>query len=796
MNAAREQQPGTIARLFGKLKGRSFAELRERAGQRFAAELEARGVGSSVRLPTDRALWVALQLLGDPDADGIADRIHGHFTTRSSPAFFAGVRDGSTAAELRGPRWSENVRSLVASADRMLSGTFDLLGYTGLSFGEPVDWHFDPTTNRHAPRVHWSRVPYLDAERVGDHKVIWEINRHQHFMVLGRAFQVTGNEAYAEYFAAQLASWMDENPPKTGINWASSLEVAYRSIAWLWAIELFRDSPALTPAILTRALGHLSLNGRHLERYLSTYFSPNTHLTGEALGLLYLGVCLPELERAAQWRQTGWAVLERMLPRHILPDGVYFEQASYYHRYTVDIYLHALLLARMQQIIVPQPMIDRLGAAVGHLADITRPDGSIPAIGDDDGGRLVMLETRAFTDVRSALGVASVVLKRPEFAAVAGGATEELVWLLGPAGLRTIDASRGASPPPHLSKLFPDGGYAVMRDGWGADTKHAVIDCGPLGSMNAGHAHSDALAIEISVGGCAVLVDPGTYTYTVSPTDRDRFRHSASHNTVTVDGHSASVPSGQFSWAHRGDACVERFSTGAIADLFTGSHAGFERLEDPVVHRRTVLFVRGEYWVIVDSILAGGAHESTAHFHAAIGTSVAPASPNSAWLTVPCAGAPKRLLFSVAGDVDALDWSQDWVSPAYGSRVLAPHGRLVARGTGRKDLITVLVPASGERDVSVEELPTSSGRAVLVSRHDRRDMVLCSTGRGILLEGVEASADVAVIQRTGGSAIDTVALFGSAASVSIDGFTANATGAAEFTRRGDVWRVEGNGFVT
>ena len=97
----------------------------------------------------------------------------------------------------------------------------------------------------------------------------------------------------------------------------------------------------------------------------------------------------------------------------------------------------------------------------------------------------------------------------------------------------------------------------MLRDGWAANSMHALVDAGPLGAMNCGHAHSDALSIEVSAGGCPFLVDPGTYTYTESASDRNHFRHSAAHNTVTVDGESASVPDGPFSWTSRADARAE-----------------------------------------------------------------------------------------------------------------------------------------------------------------------------------------------------------------------------------------------
>ena len=140
---------------------------------------------------------------------------------------------------------------------------------------------------------------YLDAAVTGDKKIVWELNRHQYFITLGQAYWLTGDQRYAQTFVSHLDSWMDQNPPKLGINWASSLEVAFRSISWLWALYFFKDSPALTAPTFLRTLKFLYLQARHLETYLSTYFSPNTHLTGEALGLFYLGTLLPEFRRRA-----------------------------------------------------------------------------------------------------------------------------------------------------------------------------------------------------------------------------------------------------------------------------------------------------------------------------------------------------------------------------------------------------------------------------------------------------------------------------------------------------------------
>ena len=787
--------PGSLTARLQKLRGRSFKELRERAGQALWAELERRGVAGPGGEPGERALRSALDPRATHGATS-AVALHDHFRTRHEPAFFAGVRDGSTARALRGGEWTTARVHLLAAADRILEGKFDLLGHTGLSYGNPIDWHLDPVTRLRAPGGHWSRIPYLDAARVGDHKVIWEINRHQHFVVLGRAWQVEGSPRYAEYFADQVTSWMDANPPKQGINWASSLEVSYRAIAWLWAIELFRDAPELTPTLLGRMLKYLEVHGRHLERYPSTYFSPNTHLTGEALGLLYLGTMLPELKRSRRWREMGWRILVEQLPKQVHPDGVYFEQATYYHRYTADIYLHAVLLAQVNGLPVPEPMRERLTLALDHLADLTRPDGTIPIIGDDDGGRLVNLEERAFMDVRAVLGTAAVVLDRPELAAVAGSATEEVVWMLGPTGAATVkEMSRGPMPA-RESSLFARGGYAIMRDGWDREAMHAVIDCGPLGALNCGHAHSDALSVELSAGGCSLVVDPGTYSYTGAPDARDHFRHSAAHNALTLNGEAASVPAGPFSWEHRTDAQVVAWHTGSIADAFVGSHAGFDRLGVGADYRRFIWFVRGEYWLVLDRVASVAPTVAVSHYHAALGAKVDEHTGLSAVVRVPCRAGWRRLFFAAAGDVEPILWGEDWVSPSYGSRAQAPHAQLTSRGSGVRQLVAVLCPVGAFEHISVQEPVAEKGRLVVVNRQKAYDQWLFSTDGQATAEGMELRGDAALIRREARDGrVNAIALYGRDALVEVDGMMMTAKGAAEAVRGADGWKVTGQGRV-
>lgn len=603
------------------LKGRSLDELRVRSAQALSALGEQLVWTEQARLPRDAELMRLLNGACERHRITSAESLLDYFRRRTSPSFFAAFDDpAATVVELR-RRWPEREEIVIAEAERAAMGRFQLLGFDDLDFGAPVDWHLEPLANKRAPLRHWSRIPYLDAREVGDKKIIWELNRCRHFVTLGQAYWLTRDERHAETFVAHLTGWMDANPPKLGINWASSLEVAFRAIAWLWGLQFFRQSPRLTPEVFARALKFLYLHARHLETYLSTYFSPNTHLTGEALGLFYLGVMLPEFQHASRRRALGRRILLEQLDHHVRPDGVYFEQASHYHRYTTDFYTHLLILARRNGRPREVYLEEKLTALLDHLMYLTRPDGTTPQLGDDDGGRLLKLDGRSTNDFRAAQATGAALFMRGDYKFVAGEAAEETLWLLGPEALHEFDRLR-AVVPARLSLAFPNGGIYSLRDGWARHGNYLLLDCGPHGALSGGHAHADALSFEFAAGGATWLIDPGTFTYTGDAAQRDAFRCTAAHNTATVDGLSQSEPDGTFSWRHTAAAAAREFIAEQRFDYFAGQHDGYERLADPVTHARSALFVKADesaampaYVVLRDAFAARGTHRYALHYH-------------------------------------------------------------------------------------------------------------------------------------------------------------------------------------
>jgi hypothetical protein len=506
---------------------------------------------------------------------------------------------------------------IVARARRILRHRFDLLGYENLDYGAEIDWHLDPVHGNRGPTKPWFKVNYLDFEEVGDSKITWELNRHQHLVTLAKAYRLTGDDRFAHELVAQWQHWQKANPYPIGMNWASSLEVAFRSLSWIWVYFLLGDSQVMTAELRRQWMRALVFSGRHVEAYLSTYFSPNTHLLGEAVALFFLGTLFPQLRRAARWKQRGWEIVLHSAATQVRGDGFYFEQSTYYHVYALDLFLHARTLAAVNDVAISAAFDAVILKMLDALCLLGR-GGVVARLGDDDGGRVFDSRRNRAEHMLDPLSTGAVLFGRGDYKFVVGALREETLWLLGTRGLREFEELK-SSEPSVASAALRESGLYLMAD---AETgQQLTIDAGPHGP---GHGHADALSLSLVRNGRVLLMDPGTYEYAGLGEERARYRGTGAHNTMRVDGLDQAEGAGPFGWANPPSVCAERWVAAQQFDLLAGRHDGYSRLTEPVEHQRWVFHRKGQFWLVRDVATGQGKHLLELTWH--LGPALSPVS--------------------------------------------------------------------------------------------------------------------------------------------------------------------------
>jgi hypothetical protein len=632
-------------------------------------------------------------------------QVNGDSAVRPGQFFFSG-NDISERAELLCKYLPDEAAGILREADEICDHRFRLLGYENLDFTprhgtgnfnsnsnfKDIDWHLDPVHGKRAPLDPWFKIPFLDFAAVGDHKVTWELNRHQHLVTLAKARLLSGDDRYVRVLTAQWRSWTKANPYPLGINWGSSLEVAFRSLSWIWVDQLLAGA-AEHAAFRAEMLPALAFHGRYIERYLSTYFSPNTHLLGEAVALFFLGTLYSQMPGAARWKESGWRIVQEEAHRQVRPDGLYFEQSLHYHVYALDFFLHARLLAVRNGLAVPSAYDAVLGRMLEVVSALAQA-GPAEGFGDDDGGRLFNARRNRTEHMTDPLALGAATYSR-EFSSAR--LTEESIWLFGNEGVEKLLKAR-TSPAAH-SLAFPDGGLYVLADSQ-PYPQAMVVDAGPQGVGRSGHGHADALSLRLTMDGRRWLVDAGSGVYIAKdPADRDTFRGTGAHNTLRVDGVDQAVAGEPFSWTHIPTPLAENWVAGKSFTYFVGSHDGYSRLADSVVHRRHIMKIAGGVWLVRDVVLGRAEHELEIRWHFASDLEVRNAgsgrveistSGNVAGTSALSLIVPEETVWHTSTEV-----SRTLVSPAYGALQPAPLVRCHARVRLPADVATALIPRSG-----------------------------------------------------------------------------------------------------
>jgi hypothetical protein len=670
---------------------------------------------------------------------------------RSSGAvFFPALGDPAVVRAHFGTVYADELVKARRIADDVVRNDIEFFGER-FSFGDRIDWNADPVTGARWPRVYHADVPVHGGNGgFGDVKHVWELNRHQFLMDLAKVALLDGSELHRRKLQTLVDDYQREVPYATGAPWACALEPAFRAWSWLWAYHFVRaDGPLEARFHLAWLTGFLD-HGRFLYRHLETHSSPYNHLIGEASALFALGLLFPEFRESTAWVARGRQVLESTVDSQFHADGGSVEQSTFYHHATLGFYLLAAILGRGNGQELSAAIWGAIERGVAFSMSIAQPDGRVPRVGGADDGKPIRLEHLPFFDFRPYQAIGAVLFSRADFKYAAGRFWEDAYWLLGSEGARAFEAL--PSEPPPLAAALPASGYYMARSSWAKDADYLCFDCGPQAAglrrddvPSAAHGHADCLSVVVTLGGREVLVDPGFFCYNGDPEWEVQFRKTRLHNTVSVDGADQAKHLSKMAWTRTYAPTVEGWSADGRLAWARGSHDGFRRLPQPVIHRRTAWLRPDGYVLVYDELTGEGEHTIEVTFQFGPGTLdlrqdhvLFDNAYQLRWL----ASAPMQPSVAKGGAGPA----DGWIATSLGVRQAAPRLRLAgSMSSGRLAVVSIVADVarcSARSALSVGDVLT----AVVDGRTGWFDDVVAGAAGTMALTGLETDAPLVALR--------------------------------------------------
>jgi heparan-sulfate lyase len=467
---------------------------------------------------------------------------------------------------------ADNNGAALDTADRLLDEhVFDLgFGYPPQHYGQEIDW---------------------DSNPVGDIEWLAAMQRFYWQDALLEAYTRTGKEKYAQGWVRLTGDWIHKHPlvDPDRFEWLD-IQVGIRASRWCAAFERLRRSPAFTPDFLLRFLASVHDHARKSFLYPRT--SAHNKSVIEADGLLRIALTFPEFRQARQWLARAYEVLELTVEAQLSSEGVQREWTPSYHVLVASLLADAMAAVEQTGRRFPQRLSRRVRQMLDVWLAMTAPDGTLPMFGDTQRGS-------------PSAGAPSCPVRPMLY-----GATrfDQPLWRSYALG----DLSALAMG----SRVFPESGLYFLRSGWRRESVFLALHCSP--PAISGHDQPDNGTFELYALGRWLMPDSGAYAYPDTPLASERawFRRTAVHQTLTLDGRDSANKPRHLLWAGRPNLeCV-----------------AFENESYPgLTHRRTVFFVEGRFFVLLDEAIGSESGVLELHFQFAPGPFQLDAPAKRAW---------------------------------------------------------------------------------------------------------------------------------------------------------------------
>ncbi|WP_291204941.1 alginate lyase family protein [Dyadobacter sp.] len=429
------------------------------------------------------------------------------------------------------------------------------------------------------------------SPEAGDIKYVWEKSRFCFLYDLIR-YDYHFEEDQSETVFRLITHWIDNNPVNCGPNWKCSQEIALRILNWTFALHYYRKSPTLNQRLLDKILCSIYDQMWHVVSNIrfSQVALKNNHLLTEALGLYTVGLLMPFLPRAMQWRNKGKFIFETEVCEQIARDGTFLQFSMNYHRVVIQLMTWGIRLSERNGDRLCDTVYSRAKASLIFLRTCqVNINGRLPNYGHNDGALFFPLSERSFGDFRPQMMALANVLGR-DLDYREGNWNEESVWLTGG---RSKSLSKMC---PRRISSFPIGGYHIIRD-TGTLT---FLRCGKYDTRPF---QADNNHLDIWINGRNILRDAGTWLYNADQESMRYFSGTRGHNTIMIGDFDQMQKRHRFIWTHWITNAKGKVGSSGNEYWIEAEFEGFRHLGKGIVHKRRVVKKVGQlHWVVEDYV--------------------------------------------------------------------------------------------------------------------------------------------------------------------------------------------------
>lgn len=496
----------------------------------------------------------------------------------------------------------------------------------------PIDWQMDFKSGfRYSQKV-WYKSQPIGKPIGADIKLPWEISRMQHLPQLAMFSIVLHDEKnrIIKEFKNEIYDFAATNPLRMGANWTCTMDVGIRAANILLTYDILKgiDKINILDNDFEKFIGNfIYQHGNFIINNLEWNDGDNNnHYLSDICGLLFISAYLERNEIVDSWLAFSVQELINCMEKQFYNDGGNFEASTSYHRLSGELMIYSTVLIygllktdKAQALkdynpklvkrllkydeqkydlnyekFFPDWYLDKLFRAGCFTMDITKSNGNIPQIGDNDSGRffkfspvgefLILEElVKKYNNLKDYKGIQGIdkyfdenILNHSTFVSAVNGLfdyegfepfsakypleksiVESLskgFKLKGRYLENRVVLSNVILPDLRFNEIteikyedytdkkinisdlkfipYPDFGLYIFK----GSQFYLSIFAGGIGQNgNGGHSHNDKLSFELNLCGKDIFVDPGTYVYTPLPDKRDMFRSVKAHNVPIVN---------------------------------------------------------------------------------------------------------------------------------------------------------------------------------------------------------------------------------------------------------------------